>query len=231
MFVDGVSYHAALLAGLLSFFSPCVLPLIPAYFTFITGLSLEELTEGNPGTNRYRVLWSTCAFVLGFSFVFIIFGASASFLGRLLTDFQDVVRVAGGVIILLLGIHVSGLFRFRILDYEKRLHLNRKPVHFLGTVLVGMAFGAGWSPCVGPLLGSILIIAGSKETIMEGVWLLSVYSAGLAIPFLAIALSIHSLLSFLKKGVRALKYVNAVAGGLLVLVGVLLITDKLRLVG
>lgn len=227
MFTQTVSYPAAFVAGLLSFFSPCILPLIPAYFTFITGYSLDELTGGDPRRVRSKVVLSTIAFVLGFSVVFILLGASASYMGGLLARYKDVVRIAGGVIILILGLHVMGLTRLAFLDVEKRLHLDKKPVHMLGTFLVGMAFGAGWSPCIGPLLGSILIIAGSRETVSEGMMLLGVYSAGVAIPFLLISLSIHSILAFLKRANRALKYVNAAAGLLLAVVGVLLITDQL----
>ncbi|MDY6852889.1 MAG: cytochrome c biogenesis protein CcdA, partial [Thermodesulfobacteriota bacterium] len=141
--------------------------------------------------------------------------------------YKDVVRIGGGVVILILGVHVSGLTRLKFLDFEKRIDINRKPMHIFGTFLVGMAFGAGWSPCIGPLLGSILIIAGSQETVSQGVLLLVTYSAGLAIPFLLISVWINSILSFLKRASGALKYVNAVAGIMLVTAGVLLITNKL----
>ena len=231
MFGESISYSAAFIAGLLSFFSPCILPLIPAYFTFITGFSLDQLTSDEPGSIRGKVFLSTVSFVLGFSLVFILLGASASFVGGMISKYQDVVRIAGGVIIIILGAHVAGLTRFKFLDIEKRLHVNKKPVHFLGVFLVGMAFGAGWSPCVGPLLGGILIIAGSQERVSEGMMLLSVYSFGLALPFLILSLSIHSILSFLNKGRRVLKFINPVAGALLAAVGVLLITDNLRIIG
>lgn len=229
MFVETVSFPAAFIAGLLSFFSPCILPLIPAYFTFITGFSLEELTGGDPRRIRRKVIMSTAFYVLGFSLVFILMGASASLLGGLFSQSKDVIRIAGGVVILILGLHVSGLVRLPFLDLEKRVHLDRKPLHVLGIFLVGMAFGAGWSPCIGPLLGSILIMAGSQETIARGVLLLAVYSAGLAIPFLVISVFINSILSFLRRASRILKYVNAAAGALLVVIGALLITNKLNL--
>lgn len=227
MFTESISFSAAFAAGLLSFFSPCILPLIPAYFTFITGYSLEELTEGDPARIRTKVILSTLAYVLGFSVVFVLLGASASFVGGLINQYKDVVRIGGGVVILILGVHVSGLTRLKFLDFEKRIDINRKPMHIFGTFLVGMAFGAGWSPCIGPLLGSILIIAGSQETVSQGVLLLVTYSAGLAIPFLFISVWINSILSFLKRASGALKYVNAVAGIMLVTAGVLLITNKL----
>jgi len=228
MFQD-ISYTAALIAGLLSFFSPCVLPLIPAYFTFITGFSLDELTREQSAATRRKIVLSTIAYILGFSAVFIALGASASFLGGVFFRFADQIRIVGAILIIVLGIHLTGLFRLKLLDFEKRVHLHSKPLHFFGTFIVGMAFGAGWSPCIGPLLGSILIIAGSKETITEGVLLLSVYSAGLGIPFLVLSLFVGVLLTFIKKAVHALKYINTAAGIILIAVGILLITNKLNI--
>ncbi|CAB5094282.1 Cytochrome c-type biogenesis protein CcdA (DsbD analog) [Olavius algarvensis associated proteobacterium Delta 3] len=228
MFAEPVTYPAALLAGLLSFFSPCVLPLIPAYFTFITGYSLEELTGSETSRIRKKVVLSTLAFVMGFSFVFVLLGASASFLGGLFFQYRQYVRVIGGVIILVFGLHLMGLFRIRALDFEKRLQLRKKPLHMFGTFLVGMAFGAGWSPCVGPLLGSILIIAGSQETIWQGIGLLGVYSAGLAVPFLVISVFIHLILTLMQKASSAIRYINVAAGSLLILVGIGLILDRIQ---
>ena len=228
MFAETVTYPAAYLAGLLSFFSPCILPLIPAYFSFITGFSLEELTENPSAQIRRRVLGSTLAYILGFTAVFILMGASASFLGSAITEHRGVIRIIGGVLILLLGIHLTGILRFRKLDFEKRIHLKKRPLHFLGTFLVGMAFAAGWSPCIGPLLGSILIIAGSQETVRQGVFLLAIYSAGLATPFIGIAISINYILKFLTRATPKLKMMNIAAGILLIGMGILLITDRLH---
>lgn len=228
MFLDPVSYWAAFIAGLLSFFSPCVLPLIPAYFTFISGFSLEELTTLKGKDVRKKVMMSTCSYVLGFSLIFILMGASASYLGNLLYRYVDYIRIGGGIMIIILGVHLTGFFRVRALDFEKRLHLEKKPLHFFGTFLVGMAFAAGWSPCIGPLLGSILIIASSKETVLQGITLLGLYSAGLAIPFLILSSFVNLLLFFIKKAVKALKYLNPAAGVLLVLIGVMLIFNKLN---
>lgn len=228
MLTEAVSFPAAFLAGLLSFFSPCVLPLIPAYFTFITGYSLEELTEGNIAI-RKKVILSTISFVLGFSVVFILMGGSASYLGGLIFKHKDLIRIIGGVLIIILGIHLTGAFRIRSLEFEKRIQIQKKPIHFLGTFVIGMAFGAGWSPCIGPLLGSILIVAGSQETIGQGMVLLGVYSAGLALPFVIISVFINFLLVFMKRATRVLKYVNVVAGILLILVGLVLVTNKLYL--
>lgn len=225
MFSQSISFGAAFLAGLLSFLSPCVLPLIPAYFTFITGYSVEELTE-DPNTKiRTDIFLSTVSFVCGFSLIFILLGASASFVGGVISVYRNYIRIIGGIFIIILGIHMTGLFRFRRLDIEKRFHFNKKPLHLLGTFFVGMAFGAGWSPCIGPLLGSILIIAGGKETIWQGVLLLSVYAAGLALPFLVLSFFIDFLLEFIRRAATTLRYVNIVAGSILIIVGVLLLTD------
>ena len=230
MMTENIPYHLALLAGLASFFSPCVLPLIPAYFTFITGLSLEELTESKTSALRIKILISTILYVSGFSFVFILLGASASYFGSFVFEYRNVITKIGGIVIILFGIHLTGLIRIQYLNVEKRLHIQKKPLHFLGAFLIGMAFGAGWSPCIGPLLGSILIIAGSQETVRSGVLLLVVYSAGLAVPFILISIFINFLFVFIKKAIRIIRYINAVAGVLLIIIGLLLLTDKLFLI-
>jgi cytochrome c-type biogenesis protein len=231
MFTQTVTYPAALAAGLLSFFSGCVLPLIPAYFTFISGYSLDQLTEAPSVAIRRKVMLSTLAFVLGFSAIFILMGASASLLGGFMVRYQDIIRVAGGILILVMGLHLTGLIRIRRLEFEKRVHIKEKPLHLFGTFLVGMAFGAGWSPCIGPLLGSILIIAGNQETIWQGVGLLSVYSLGLALPFLIISVFIHFVLAFIKRANKFIRYVNLTAGILLMLMGALLLTNKMHILG
>ena len=227
MLTQTVSFPAAFVAGLLSFFSPCVLPLIPAYFTFITGFSIKELTEEYNSEIKKKVIFSTSMFVLGVSLVFILMGASASYLGGLMYTYKTSIRIIGGILIIILGIHLTGLIRIPGLDFEKRITLEKKPLHFLGTLIIGMAFGAGWSPCIGPLLGSILIVAGSQETVWQGVILLGIYSAGLAIPFIIISIFINFLLIFIKKASKVLKYVNVVAGVVLIVVGLILVTNKL----
>jgi cytochrome c-type biogenesis protein len=226
MLDETITFPAAFAAGLLSFFSPCILPLIPAYFTFITGFSLEELTGERVGSIRRKVIVATMAFGLGFSLIFILLGASASFLGGLATRYHQVVRVAGGLLIMVFGLHLTGLFRLSFLEVEKRVQLREKPTHILGTVLVGMAFGAGWSPCIGPMLGSILILAGSEESVIEGVGLLTVYSAGLWIPFLLMSVFINLMLVFLKKTRRFMQFVNVAAGMLLIGLGLALVFDR-----
>ena len=166
-------------------------------------------------------------FVLGFSLVFILMGASASYLGGLMYTYKHLIRIIGGILIVILGIHLTGLIRIPGLDFEKRINLEKKPLHFLGTLIIGMAFGAGWSPCIGPLLGSILIIAGSQETVRQGVILLGIYSAGLAIPFIIMSFFINFILIFIKKASTILKYVNVLAGMVLIVVGLILVSNKL----
>ena len=230
MITQTVSYSAAFLAGLLSFFSPCILPLLPAYFSFITGFSLEELTSDDNIAIRKKVIASTLAYVLGFSTVFILMGASASFLGGLIQKYNNAIRLVGGHIIILFGAHLTGIIQIQGLYYEKRIHVGKKPLHVLGTFLIGMAFGAGWSPCIGPMLGSILILAGNQQTVAQGMILLALYSAGMAIPFVIMSFFINAFLKSLRNATRFLKYFNMVAGGLLILVGLLLVTNKLAII-
>lgn len=229
MFVENVSYFAALAAGLMSFFSPCVLPLIPAYFTFITGLSLDELTENDSTAMRRQVVLSTLAYVLGFSFVFILMGAAVSTLGELASHYSDYIRIAGGVIIIILGIHLTGIFKISRLEYEKRFHFQKKPLHILGTFLVGMAFGAGWSPCIGPMLGAILAIAAQEGSLSHGIVLLTIYSAGMALPFIIMSIFINYMLVIIRKATKILRYVNVASGLLLIIIGIILLTNKMNI--
>ncbi len=228
MFGETVSYNAAFLAGLLSFFSPCILPLIPAYFTFITGLSLDELTETAKETRR-KVIVSTLAYVAGFSFVFIMMGASASFFGSLIQQYSSIVRYVGGAIIIIFALHLLGILNIKKLNFEKKFHVKETPLHLFGTFAVGMAFGAGWSPCIGPILGSILIVASNQETIFNGMLLLAFYSLGIAVPFILISIFITKMVETIKRATKFIIYINKATGIFLLIVGILLITDKFKL--
>ena len=221
--MNDVGFAIALSAGVLSFLSPCVLPLVPSYLTFVTGMSLEDLQEG---VNRKATLMHSLLFVIGFSAIFILLGASASFLGQFFRAYEIWIARIGGVIIIALGLHMAGVFRMLPLLQEKRVHLNDKPAGYLGTLGVGMAFGAGWTPCIGPVLGAILTYGFSQDTMWAGVGLLSVYSLGLAIPFLVAALALDWFLQAFKRFRRWIPVVEKTSGVLLIFLGLLLLTGN-----
>jgi cytochrome c-type biogenesis protein len=218
-----VGVAIAFTAGVLSFLSPCVLPLVPSYLTFVTGMSLEDLQAG---VNRRATFTHSLLFVLGFSAVFVLLGASASFLGQFFRQYEIWLTRVGGVIIILLGLHMAGVFRIAPLMRERRVHLNDKPAGYIGTVGVGMAFGAGWTPCIGPILGAILTYGFTQETMWSGVGLLSVYSAGLAVPFLLSSVALDQFLQTFKRFRRWIPVVEKGSGVLLVILGVLLLTGQ-----
>lgn len=218
-----VGIAIAFTAGLLSFLSPCVLPLVPSYLTFVTGMSLEDLQAG---VNRKATFVHSLLFVLGFSLIFVLLGASASFLGQFFRHYEIWIARIGGAIIILLGLHMSGVLRIAPLMREKRIHLNDKPVGYFGTLGVGMAFGAGWTPCIGPILGAILTYGFTQDTMWAGVGLLSVYSAGLAVPFLITSLALDTFLQAFKRFRRWIPVVEKASGVLLILLGILLMTGQ-----
>ena len=213
----------AFTAGVFSFLSPCVLPLVPSYLTFVTGMSLEDLQEG---VDRRATFVHSLLFVIGFSSIFILLGASASFLGQFLRHYEVWIARIGGVIIILLGLHLSGVLRLTPLMREKRLHLNDKPAGYLGTLGVGIAFGAGWTPCIGPILGAILTYGMTQDTMWAGVGLLSVYSLGLAVPFLISSLALDWFLQTFKRFRRWIPVVEKASGVLLIVLGILLLTGQ-----
>jgi cytochrome c-type biogenesis protein len=217
----------AFFAGLLSFLSPCVLPLVPSYIGFLTGLSLEEMSS------RRRVAFThALLFVLGFSLIFLLFGASATALGRALKFHEVWLQRVGGLLIIFFGLVCLGVFKFGFLQQERRLHLQNKPVGYLGSVLVGMAFAAGWTPCIGPILGGIYTMASASETLGRGMLLLGAYSLGLAVPFLLAAWAVDGFLAWFQKFRRFLPWVMRLSGVLLILVGLLLLTGQFtRLAG
>lgn len=222
--MNNVSLLLAFSAGLLSFLSPCVLPLVPAYITYITGSTVAELDSGK---TRLHTIYKSLGFVLGFSLVFIVMGASITSIGRLLITNMDIFRKIGGTLIVLFGIHITGLFKIKTLYYEKRLVPFEKLRKNISSVFVGMAFAAGWTPCVGPILASILIYAGSMDTISMGILLLTAYSLGLAIPFILTAYAIGSFSEYFKKISRHLNTISVVSGVLLIIMGILIFTNKI----
>lgn len=214
-------------AGLLSFLSPCVLPLIPSYVSYITGLSFEDLTGDHDRKKiRMATLSNSLFFIAGFSFMFIMLGASSSYLGSFLSDHQDTVRKAGGVMIIVFGLYIAGILKIGAFSRDKRFHLKNKPAGFFGTFLVGVVFAAGWTPCIGPVLGSILVYAGTTESVASGMGMLAVYSLGLGIPFIITSLAINTALSYFKRINRYMPAVSVLTGLFLVIAGILLITDK-----
>lgn len=226
-----ITLWVAFYAGVLSFFSPCVLPLIPSYLTYISGLSFRQLSDTHPGAKvRFVVMAHSLVFVLGFSLVFIALGALA---GLASTSFQLYLREGlvwiqrvGGVLIFLFGVHLSGLFHFGVLLGEHRVHLRTKPSGYAGTLIVGIAFAAGWTPCIGPILGAILAIAASSSGGVErGVLLLVAYSVGLGLPFLVAGGLFHGFVNFFDRFKKHIRLVEIVTGLLLMLVGVLLFFD------
>jgi cytochrome c-type biogenesis protein len=224
-----ISGLIAFSAGLLSFVSPCVLPLVPSYLTYITGVSFHELTDtGVKARLRWVTVSHSLLFILGFSSIFILMGASASYLGQLLTEYQYWIMKAGGVLIIILGIQFTGIINLPFLQIEKRFELRKKPLGYLGSFLVGIAFAAGWTPCIGPILSTILLYASTSKSFTTGVLLLSIYSAGLGIPFLLSSLAFNSFLSAFEKIKRYMRVITIVSGLFLIGIGILFLTDTFK---
>ncbi|MGI9400757.1 MAG: cytochrome c biogenesis CcdA family protein [Rhizobiaceae bacterium] len=228
-----VSYIAALTAGVLSFLSPCVLPLVPPYLCFIAGTSLEQLTEGDDldPTVGKRIFLSALAFVLGFSTVFILLGATASFLGQLISTHISLLSKIAGVIIILLGLNFLGLFKIGLFSREARFESPSKPMGLFGAYIVGLAFAFGWTPCVGPVLAAVLFYAAQESSTWTGVSLLATYALGLGIPFLIAALAGKPFLKFMQKFRRHLGTIEKLIGALLVVTGILFLTGSLNEIG
>jgi len=219
-----LGFFIAFTAGLFSFLSPCVWPLVPSYLTLVTGMSLEDLQEG---VNRKTTFIHSLLFVLGFSAIFITLGASASFMGQFFRQYDVWIARIGGVIIIVLGLHLSGVFKLAPLMREMRIHVSDKPAGYLGTFGVGMAFGAGWTPCIGPILGAILTYGFSQDTMWAGVGLLTAYSAGLAIPFLMASLALDQFLQTFRRFRTWIPVIEKASGIMLIGLGILLLTGQL----
>lgn len=225
---QSIGLAVAFAAGVLSFLSPCVLPLIPSYVTFITGMSLDELAGETAERDRARraVLVHGSLFVLGFTLVFITLGASATFLGSLFLYSRGWIERIGGALLILFGLYLVGLLRLPGAEREWRVHLSDKPVGYFGTVLVGVTFGAGWTPCIGPILGGIMTMAATRASLGEGVGLLFVYSLGLAVPFLLAALLMQRFLGSMTRMRKWLPWVSRISGALLIAVGLLMLSGS-----
>ena len=225
-----VSIGAAILAGIISFLSPCVLPLVPPYLCFISGASLEELSQpgATAGLQQRRTLLAALMFVAGFTTVFVMLGASASVVGQLLRQHLTVLAQIAGVAIIVMGLHFLGVFRLGILNREARYHSATKPAGPLGAYAIGLAFAFGWTPCIGPVLAVILSLAASEQDVAKGAGLLAVYSLGLGIPFLLAAAGVGAFLGLVSGVRRHLRIVERVMGGLLVLTGVMFLTGAMQ---
>ncbi|NNE24128.1 MAG: cytochrome c biogenesis protein CcdA [Rhizobiales bacterium] len=225
-----VTIWAAFGAGLLSFLSPCVLPLVPPYLCFLAGAELDDLTavDGDNDISYGKVLMVALTFVLGFSTVFVGLGATASVFGQLLREHLQLLAQLAGVIIIIMGLHFLGVFRFALLSREARYHHASRPAGIAGAYAIGIAFAFGWTPCIGPVLAAILAIAASEESVSNGAFLLFIYSMGLGVPFLLAALGMERFLEFAKKFRPYLPTVEKAMGGLLVLTGVALMTGAMQ---
>ena len=218
-----VSILTAFLAGILSFLSPCVLPLVPPYICFITGSSLDELTQKG-ATRTGRTMLGALLFVAGFTTVFVLLGATASAASQLVREYLPLLARIAGVVIILMGLHFLGVFRFAFLNFEKRYQHASRPAGLIGAYVVGLAFAFGWTPCIGPVLATILAVAASEESVTKGAGLLAIYSAGLGVPFLLSALAVDRFLGFLKRFAKHLGTVEKIMGVLLVLAGIAFLT-------
>lgn len=215
----------AFTAGLFSFLSPCVLPLFPSYLSFVTGMSVSDLSADLTASARQRVVLHAAAFVVGFSVIFIALGASFSVAGTLLLDYRDLIRRIGGALIVVFGLYLAGLLRIGILGRTQQLRLGAKPAGYAGSFIVGLTFAIGWTPCVGPILGAILSLAGTADTVRQGVGLLAAYSAGLGTPFLLSAVALGVFLKFFRRYRPFIPVVERFAGVVLVTVGLLVFTN------
>ena len=226
-----ISLVAAFSAGLLSFVSPCVLPLVPSYISYITGLSVEQLTDATERSKFKRaIIVNALLFIAGFSAVFITFGASASFLGQMLITYQDHVRRIGGILIIIFGLYLLGILNLNFLQMEHRYQFRNRPTGYFGSFLIGVAFAAGWTPCVGPVLGTILLYASTTDSLISGVALLTAYSLGLGLPLFVTALGVDRFLGYFKQARAYLWGVSTVSGVLLVVVGVMIYANTLTIV-
>jgi cytochrome c-type biogenesis protein len=224
-----ISILIAFSAGFLSFVSPCVLPLIPSYLTYITGASFKELTDAEIRSKlRWATTFHSLLFIMGFSTIFILMGASASYLGQLLTRYQYWIMKGGGVLIIILGIHFTGMIKLPFLQMERRFELKKKPLGYVSSFLVGIVFAAGWTPCVGPILSTILLYASTSKSFTTGVALLTFYSMGLGVPFFLSALAFNSFLSAFERIKRYMRVVTIVSGFFLIGIGILLLTDAFQ---
>ncbi|GMR11817.1 MAG: cytochrome c biogenesis protein CcdA [Gemmatimonadota bacterium] len=221
-----ISLPLAFLAGLVSFLSPCVLPLVPSYIVFVSGMSLEELSDGTRTDARWAAAFHAAMFGIGFLIVFMTLGAAATAAGQTLNRFLPIMGRLGGGLVILFGLYLTGVLRLPVMAREWRMHLAKKPTSALGSVAVGIVFGAGWTPCIGPILASILFYAASESTVLQGTTLLGVYGLGMALPFFLVAVGFNWFLTSMEAMQRWVGPLQKTAGILLVVIGILLLTGS-----
>jgi len=224
--LENVNILTAFVFGIISFISPCVLPIVPGYLSFISGYSFDEMLNSSRPELFKRVTLNSILFIIGFSIIFIALGASATFVGQFLLQKLNIFSKIAGAIIIIFGLHMVGIFKISFLNYEKKFHSDKK-IGPLGSLVAGLAFAFGWTPCIGPVLAAILTIAAQQDTVGKGIMLLSVYSLGLGIPFLITSLSINAFLSFFGKFKKYIRWVEVGGGALLIIVGFLIMTNNL----
>ena len=230
--MDNVSIFTAFAAGLISFLSPCVLPLVPGYISMLSGVSVDELKSGEDSRLYSKVLLHSILFILGFSVVFISLGASATWLGQVLLSRMSILYKISGIIIVIFGLHLTGILKIGFLYRDKRFHSAGKPATAPGAFLIGLAFAFGWTPCIGPILAAILGIAATKSNVGDGIFLLGVYSLGLAVPFLLTSLGVNHFLKFYQRFRAHLHQVEVFSGVILIVLGAMIFTNQFtRLAG
>lgn len=224
------SIFLAFSAGLLSFISPCVLPLVPSYVSYITGLTFEDITANKERARvRVKTITHSIAFGAGFTSIFVLFGASATFIGQILLNYQEVIRKIGGILIILFGLYLLRILKLNFLSSEMKIHVKNRPVGYLRSFVVGMVFATGWTPCIGPILGSILIFASTTGSVAKGMGLLATYSLGLGLPFFISSIALNEFLSSFKIISRYMMWITILSGAFLIVIGVMLFTDSFTL--
>ena len=228
---ENISYLVAFVAGFLTYLSPCLLPLVPSFIAYIAGVSFGDLKDVEKrGEVRKKTVIHSLLFILGFSIVFILLGLTATIIGKTLFQYQNVIRIVGGALIIIFGLYLTGVLKLDFLIKERRINLPIKGATYIGSFLIGVTFAAAWTPCAGPILGSILVMAGTKASLGQGAKLLSVYSLGIALPFFITALVINSFLGYFNKIKKLISAINIIGGVFLIIVGVLVATNYLSVI-
>jgi len=224
---EDVAYIGAFTAGIITFLSPCIFPLIPSFIAYIAGVSYSDLKDSQAPV-RAKTVTHTVLFIIGFSIVFILMGLTATMIGKTLFAYQKYIRIGGGLLVVLFGLTLSGILNISILEKSFHIQSNVRRASYLGSLIIGVTFAAAWTPCAGPILGSILVIAGTEGSALKGAKLLTVYSMGVGLPFLITALAMQTFLAYFNRFKKAMVYINKAAGAILIVVGILIATDSLN---